>query len=227
MRRGSRLVTVTSATLTLGCAGLMDAASGPSSHISYRADQTCYRSFPEDCPPDASCNPPPPEEIECPPISSQRIVSRADGTCERVVVLECPEDTSCSSAAQPVDCPSAFVRSISRSDDGTCTAYRELECPEGHYCDTPPPASTDCPATLTEPGTVSLSYVYGCLHNNQPAECPPELVLRPISADYTIEVNGDGSCTAYYNGPSDCPLEASCNPPPPENISCPPDAPSP
>lgn len=222
-RLRSRLVTVTSATLTLGCAGLVDGATaGPSAHITYRADQKCYRSVPEDCPPDASCNPPPPEEVACPPLAWQRIIPTDTETCRREVELECPEGVSCSSIAHEIACPSSFVRSITRSDDSTCTVSRELECPEKTGCEPVPPAPIDCPSALPEPGTISLSYVYGCQRDYEPIECPPEIALRPFPESYTADANGDGTCTAYYNGPFDCPPDATCNPPPPHRIICPP-----
>lgn len=221
-RRGSRLVTVTSAALTLGCAGLVDTTSGPSSRITYRADQKCYREEPEDCPPDASCNPPPPEEVDCPPIAYRRIIPRIDGICLHDVELECPEDTSCSSVSREAGCPPSFVRAITRGDDGACTVQRELECPPDTACESPPPVAADCPSALTEPGTLSLSYVYGCQLNYEPVECPPEIALRPFPDSHTATPNGDGTCDAWYNGPFDCPPDATCNPPAPQKITCPP-----
>lgn len=220
---GSRLVTITSASLALGCGGLGTLAPEPAAHIALRSDGHCYRSVRVDCPPDASCNPPPPEEVACPPLATQRYIPASDGTCRRDAQLDCPADTDCSSTIHDVACPPSLVRAITRGEDGQCTARRELECPQGAGCEPFPEAPIDCPEALVAPGTLSLSHVYGCLLDGSPADCPPEIPLRPLRDGYVVSVDSDGRCTAFDARPSPCPPDATCNPPPPQRISCPPD----
>ncbi len=40
--------------------------SPDNSHIVKRDDGTCWKSWEEHCPEGASCNPPPPQKVECP-----------------------------------------------------------------------------------------------------------------------------------------------------------------
>lgn len=221
-RRRTRLVTITSATLTLGCAGLMGPAE-PTARITLDERGICTRHVSIDCPPDALCNPPPPEEISCPSFTSQHLTPQQDGTCLQVAKLDCPADTSCSSEPSIIDCPDTRMQSITRAADGTCTGQRVLDCPDRASCAGVPVSATDCPPSLNKSGTISQSAIYGCYLDGDPIACPPMFEPRPLNPDYDVSRNSSGLCTAFYLGSSDCPPDASCNPPMPVNIICPPD----
>jgi len=81
----------------------------------------CNAFFEMECPKDATCNPPPPEDIDCP---------------ER---YRPPPP-------QPVADPTRIVR----RPDGICYEHRETKCPEGARCNPPPPRKVPCPPEAPE-----------------------------------------------------------------------------
>ncbi len=119
------------------------------------------------------------------------------------------------------------VRQISRLPDGTCQTVGAFDCPEAWSCSGEATITGECPPQLGEADRIEGSYIYGCtlvtgddrvLTNN----CP-ESMTRPMPANYRIDDNGDGTCTAWFTGDTHCPEGASCNPPPPQDVACPPE----
>jgi hypothetical protein len=54
---------------------------------------------------------------------------------------------------------------------------------------------------------------------------PPRPQPQPqadVPAGWTVSRNDDGTCTAYPP-PANCPPKATCNPPPPRKVACPPE----
>ncbi len=192
----SRVVTITTAAgLTLACGGL----------------------------PDIDPRPPPPPQLSS-------LTQEADGTCTLYVPANCPppeEGTTCN-PPPPLEqpCPQLeSVHRIERQPDGTCRSTGWFECPDGWSCSEGFTVD-DCPPQLGEAESIERNYVYGCVivsgsTRTQTADCPPQ-ISTALSADYRIEENGDGTCTAWYTGSSGCPEGASCNPPPPADVPCPP-----
>lgn len=74
-------------------------------------DGNCDVMHEVECPPDATCNPPPPEDIACPkryrpPEPTVRIDRREDGTCWEMVQGNCPPSAKCNPPPpRKVDCP--------------------------------------------------------------------------------------------------------------------------
>ena len=71
------------------------------------------------------------------------------------------------------------------------------------------------------------SYPYGCVimtgeERTLTADCP-EALQRPQDPNYTISRNDNGTCTAFFDGDISCPEDATCNPPPPLDVPCPPE----
>lgn len=62
-----------------------------------RSGEACSVYYEMDCPPDASCNPPPPMAVACP-------AGVEDGARFTIVQLE--EDGPCSIGEEPAECPS-------------------------------------------------------------------------------------------------------------------------
>lgn len=139
---------------------------GPSWTVHKQAD-ACRADVRIDCPPDVSCNPPAPREIECPPgateAASVTVVEKPDKTCA-IVPRGC---TSISCATQSTPCPTPYgerltprpqrlsaIWSVMRGQlPDTCNAYDDFECrvPPGQPappCNPPPPDRVVCPPSI-------------------------------------------------------------------------------
>jgi hypothetical protein len=74
-------------------------------------DGACSLMVDMTCPPDATCNPPPPEPFECPARyrpkpKGPRVVKKPDGSCVEVFDVQCPPDMRCNPPPpRPVPCP--------------------------------------------------------------------------------------------------------------------------
>ena len=200
-RRSQLVVISTTLSVTLGCGGLLGGRgpeggggqhSGPRTNLYFQADGSCEQYTDIDCPPPevATCNPPMPEPVPCPPTQIREIARGEDGVCrQKASVTSCPPDTSCGE---------------------------------------PPEQITDCPpvlAALEGAGTLHKTHAYGCglsaAERWKPVSCPPEMEAPPRD-DYTFTVIGDGLCRAFAKDSGHCPPGASCNPPPPQEVVCPP-----
>lgn len=166
--------------MTLGCSSTSNTGGGQSSPTVYRgADGWCHITYDMKCPPDATCNPPPPQRIDCPTDLGklshdgwQPGVGRiADGTC---VTLEAPTctvatDTCAENLGNTTACPEdpktlrfdrykppeptkpKYAGRILRRADGTCTLLASPpSCPPNVTCNPPPPRPIDCPADPAE-----------------------------------------------------------------------------
>ncbi|MFT5686961.1 MAG: hypothetical protein ACI8RZ_007918 [Myxococcota bacterium] len=167
-----------------------------------------------------------------PPRELPTLYQNADGICELNVPYSCPppeEGMTCNPPPiREEPCPPlASVRQISRQPDGTCQATGPLDCPEAWSCTSDGTVTLECPPQLGESERIETNTVYGCTlitgsQYTQTADCP-EGMSHPMQPNYRIEVNEDGSCTAWFTGASHCPEGASCNPPPPRDVACPPE----
>ncbi len=188
MPRTSRLITITTASLTLGCSGLLADTPPPPARprLFQQPDGSCATITPSACPPpeEGTCNPPPPTPIDCPPASITAISRQPDGTCIAQSTFDCPASLDCEPLRQPVDCPEA----------------------------------------LGDAPSIQRHHPYGCAlvsaDTYTVVPCPPSME-HPLEASYRIEASGDG-CIAWFTGNSPCPEGASCNPPPPVEVPCPP-----
>lgn len=75
-------------------------------------DGTCTKFFHVDCPPGVACNPPPPQDVDCPPkeLPAPGVVAnvheRPDGTCWESFNVKCPPKVMCNPPPpRQVKCP--------------------------------------------------------------------------------------------------------------------------
>src|SRR5690606_27985563 len=94
---------------------------------------------------------------------------------------------------------------IRRQPDGTCVELVNIQCPEGLMCNPPPPRTVPCPPD-----------------DSEAAQGEGE---RPDAGKTTrIVRRDDGTCWEHIVD-FECPPpeRATCNPPPPRRVECPPD----
>jgi hypothetical protein len=112
---------------------------GEGSHIDRQDDGTCWKSFDVSCPPDAMCNPPPPQQVDCAtgePIPEPP-PEQADAGATPVIAAPDPPVQEEDAGADP-----GF--SIDHRADNTCWKYFKTNCPVGARCNPPPPQRVDC-----------------------------------------------------------------------------------
>ena len=121
------------------------------------------------CPPDVTCNPPPPQEVQCPPGSSGRntirIAERGDKTCA-VLPPSCVEE-SC--LTTPTACPLPFGQSLPKKlgaimeiemRDGSChVEEKNPDCPPNVDCNPPAPKKVACPPGITEEHEIDIALL--------------------------------------------------------------------
>ncbi len=142
-----------------------------------------------------------------------KVVRNADGTCTEFIDVVCEEGETCNpppprevpcppelAGGEPTDPPkpARAKGTISMSYDGECTLYHSVECDPGEKCNPPPPEKVKCP--------------------------PEELAKLPDapSSGGRLRRNPTGVCTFFHDSPK-CPPGATCNPPPPMAVKCPPE----
>lgn len=139
----------------------------------------CWHMHGFKCSPDATCNPPPPERVDCPadlstlssdayrpPPPPPRRWRNAAGECFEEIEIVCPppEVATCNPPPpEPIDCPAdlstlsfdAFVPPpplplgpVRKDGAGLCWYDPPANCPppeEGTTCNPPPPEQVPCP----------------------------------------------------------------------------------
>ncbi|MBK7073633.1 MAG: hypothetical protein IPH44_15140 [Myxococcales bacterium] len=176
-----------------------------------RQGDRCTALQQRDCPPGASCNPPPPFAIACAdlPEGATRIVELKPGRCvvdggNRLVTcpVELPPpppppstvDAGVAAAASDASAAVAVAQvrwQVQRSPKG-CAAFEDV-CSQANF----PPGQPVPPCNPPAPIKI---------------ECPPDdvVAIREVSP---------GRCMTQVK--DDCPPDVKCNPPPPEDIACP------
>ncbi len=120
----------------------------------------CQAVMDVSCPPDVACNPPMPQEVECPPGASGSTVTRvgelADGTCA-IVPHGCLE-LGCAKIPAPCPLPPgqkvvhkiAFAWHIEKRGETCHVEEEDHDCPPGVDCNPPRPRMIPCPPGITE-----------------------------------------------------------------------------
>jgi len=199
----SKIVTIASAGLALGCAGL---TSDPAPDIAMNAvikgtdvDGVCAITPAYTCPPPEdgiTCEAPPTTEQDCPPTIKMAIQKQDAETCALELRFDCPLDTICYGVPSiETPCPEemgAFTRLVKH------TPYGCAQVDEGN------------PDTYQDD-------VYNVV------ACPP-ILERPPDEGWSISPTAEenGLCMAILDDMG-CPPpdEGTCNPPPPSNVPCP------
>lgn len=129
----------------------------------------CQAVMDVDCPPDIACNPPPPQDVECPPGASgktaTRIAELADKTCA-IVPPGC-FDPSCAKLPAPCPLPRgqklvhkiAFAWHIEKRGEGCHIEEEDHDCPPGVDCNPPQPRMIPCPPGITEDKDVNVTQL--------------------------------------------------------------------
>ncbi len=150
------------------------------------------------CPPNEACvveNPPPPQDIECPPGASgkttQRVAQLADLSC--VLVPEGCFELGCAKTPAPCPLPPgqtlvhkiAFAWHIEKRGESCHVEEEDHDCPPGMDCNPPKPRMIPCPPGITEDKDVEVTKLVdgtcvivpegckdlGCAVDKTP--CPP------------------------------------------------------
>lgn len=196
-------------------------------------DGSCRWHQSMSCPENATCNPPPPRELDCPPDKrpeNSRVLPEHDRrppgkegwlrfhesfwvgntTCSYTSDQLCPPigqtGTCVGAKSLEVPCPPEpgvhLPRTIpafkAERAAGGCVLYPEFRCESGG-CELPAPAFVDCSAPLPPPEEKAKA-------------------ARPFQGN--VFKDPRGACQLIVS-PS-CPPGATCNPPPPAPIDCPP-----
>ena len=124
------------------------------------------------CPPNETCtvaNPPPPQDIECPPGASgktrQRVAQLADLSC--VIVPEGCLELACAKTPAPCPLPPghklvhkiAFAWHIEKRGEGCHIEEEDHDCPPGMDCNPPKPRVIPCPPGITEDKDVEVTQL--------------------------------------------------------------------
>jgi len=143
-RRLAAPVVVTLALLP-SCATRGSGPTGPSgggSHVEHHEDGSCWLIEDPSCPPDATCNPPPPQPVDCAtgaPVKEPEPTESAPDA--GVAVIATPEPPTPEASDGGSDEPRV---TYDRRDDGTCWEYVDVTCPPQVRCNPPPPRRVDC-----------------------------------------------------------------------------------
>lgn len=129
----------------------------------------CQALLDVSCPPDVNCNPPPPQEAECPPgasgHTSQRVAQLANDTC--VIVPDGCVELACAKTPAPCPLPQgqklvhkiAFVWHIEKRGEGCHVEEKDHDCPPGVDCNPPRPRMIPCPSGTTEDTDVDITQL--------------------------------------------------------------------
>ena len=156
--RRSRLVVLS---VTLGCTPASEPPiettnpppiTAPAPEVTlYAKGGRCYQEVEEHCPEGKKCNPPAPEQVDCPPVQAATLTV-TEAACSLDVDWRCLPDTVCKPLKeQATPCPEGLWPASYRlhtTADGRCRAMVKTSCPEGVTCNPPPPRSIDCPPPL-------------------------------------------------------------------------------
>lgn len=121
---------------------------GGGSRIDRHEDGTCWQVHEVSCPPEALCNPPPPQQVDC-------------ATGGPIVETPTPEPDAGGFAEPPPETPEQPDAGggdpgyrIDRRADNSCWKMWEVSCPPQAKCNPPPPQRVDCDThePLPEPG---------------------------------------------------------------------------
>ena len=134
----------------------------------------CEADQPFDCPPEYSCNPPPPRPIPCPAgIDKAKVITIAQQTPhECYVVPDGCKDLSC--ATQPVRCPwtwdelSDMHRTGTRDQDGRCVL--KSSSGRGFIADCPDPKATQF--TISKEDVDKPCFAEGAGFDRKQVPCP-------------------------------------------------------
>lgn len=117
-------------------------SGGP--QVEHRGDGTCWQHFDASCPPDATCNPPPPRQVDCAtgeplpvrPVPEPEIGTGSSPSGDAGTTTVVPQ-------AQP-DAGSGPGYTVHRRADNSCWKHVDVSCPTGATCNPPPPIRVDC-----------------------------------------------------------------------------------
>jgi len=218
MSTRSRIVIVTtSASISLACSGLV-----PNDNENWEPE---YTNPPE---PAVHVNPPPPPQVFAAQI---QISETSPGQCNYVAGYVCESGEECEAPVESIEpCPPTQMTAIGRTTSG-CEATQEFLCPVDTDCGPAATIPVPCPGNLSDCvdeadcPQVHQHEPYGCVlivdgQVKGVVECPPGLE-NPLDEGWTIREQSDGHCLAFNND-AGCPQGATCNPPPPVEIVCPP-----
>lgn len=109
--------------------------------ILQQGDGTCWRHVSVRCPEGVMCNPPAPEQVDCPPeLAGATGASGATGA------------TGAAGPTGATDEPLSELKqgnsTIRVVDNGNCRQFFSSNCPEGARCNPPPPRIIPCPPEL-------------------------------------------------------------------------------
>ena len=150
---------------------------GTSKQVLYQQGEDCMLDVVVDCPPEVSCNPPPPRKMACPPHTAREIQLGADGVCLLISDWACPEDWTCETPyQQAIDCPEGLASQEGTGRIHQNTAYGCEKTIGGKM------ALVSCPEVLErplQPGfTVSLKGEGLCWAEYE-TDCPPNARCNP------------------------------------------------
>ena len=145
--------------------------------------------------------------------------------CIEMLPSSCPPKTP-SNPPPPndVECPSFTITQIVHTKKG-CLATGKLACPPDKDCTPISRTKIDCPEGLEEGEKMVVNSSFGCTITGKErwksdTICPEEFKNKPNPKAHYFK-DATGNCFAEA-GDFDCPPDATCNPPPPERIPCPP-----
>ncbi len=153
MRRSGRFAASVVVTLAAVPACEQRQPERPTSQVVHRSDGSCWKTYSDNCPEGASCNPPPPEEVDCetgakvqPILTNPPNIDLSDSGGGAV------ESVEAEGGAEAVDAGSNAKTSgllggpdIQRRPDGSCWRVVHVDCPPGVSCNPPPPKRVPCP----------------------------------------------------------------------------------
>jgi hypothetical protein len=112
--------------------------------------------------------------------------------------------------------------------DGTCWSTTSIDCPKGVMCNPPPPRKALCANVLERVGeTCRLRFPEPECYAGTACELgsPPQTVTCPEVLQKMprgkITRDHDGTCSLRQV--PNCPRGATCNPPRPRDVTCPPE----
>lgn len=127
-----------------------DPATGPQTGLQRQADGTCLKTYEVNCPPEATCNPPPPEVVDC---DSGEPIPPRERDLPPIDAAGAGADAATGEGARPprpdpgaLPPPSGKPGTeVVRRAEGTCWEITHVDCPPNAKCNPPPPLQVECP----------------------------------------------------------------------------------
>jgi len=129
----------------------------------------CQAVMDVDCPPNVACNPPPPQEVECPPGTSGKTVTRIGELDDKSCAIVPPGCLEIDCAKTPAPCPLpqgqkvvhkiVFAYRIEKRGETCHVEEEDHDCPPGVDCNPPKPRSIPCPPGITEDKDVHVTQL--------------------------------------------------------------------